>query len=308
MHPHTRAHTLCRTDIHGEIGTASLPLTQRAALYARATVLLPPRAAALLAGTLFMRFVCLLCVWLPALRAILLAPAASGIGRALLFVCGVVRVRHTDWRHRGCAGAPPVRSRDDTAVVVSNHVSWLDILMVQVHLSPPCTRRAWASRHPAACSTHSAQADVFLGSLGGRGVECAPRAQAYYAAAFVTRVETSRTPVIGGICDALPCIYVDRDKGGGGADAPVGSSTTAKLTARINVKHAQPSAPLRPVVAFVEVRRAPSATARPALQSQRRKPAHARTHAFRAPPPTATTCCPSTRVRLWRESPCSRWC
>lgn len=82
----------------------------------------------------------------------------------------------------------------------------------------------------------------------------------------MTRIETSRTPIIGGICDALPCIYVDRNKGGGSDNSgastsasatPAALSTTDKLTARITAKHECPSAPLRPVVAFVEVRPPP---------------------------------------------------
>lgn len=142
----------------GEIGTARLSLFQRVALYTRAAVLLPPRAAALLCGTLLMRLACLLSTRLPALRPHLLAPAARNIGRALLFVCGIVRCRHTDWRHLGRGadgGAPPaMRSRDDTAVVVCNHVSWLDILMVQAR-PRSCRRSAGTPPCPPSCPPHA---------------------------------------------------------------------------------------------------------------------------------------------------------
>lgn len=169
----------------------------------------------------------------PPVRPWVLAPAASTFARIILLAIGFVTIQHTDWRREPPRTFPKEekwpqrkpRDRGETAIVVSNHVSWLDILVMQC----------------------------------------------FYAAAFVTRVETRRTPAIGGICDALPCIYVDRQGGGKtiasgargrnwsgrapeGATDEGGVTTTNKVVARVHSKTRDPRAALRPLCAFVEVR------------------------------------------------------
>ena len=246
-----------------------------------------------------MRTACFVSDNIPLLRPYVLAPAAMFIARVMLLVLGFVKIDHIDWRRlkphasvsSGAHSTPRAqqlqtslagdsrrenqhlgngnRSRGETPVVVCNHVSWLDILVLQI----------------------------------------------FYAAAFVTRAETGKAWVIGGICDALPCIYVDRSKNrkkkeepdevdasapvttgvedlpastaasgsaasdaqstvqrrggnssnsgastsgrstaeGGVNGADDAKSTTDKVVERINAKQADRHAPLRPLVAFVEV-------------------------------------------------------
>lgn len=227
-----------------------MPTATWIALYARLIVLGPLRLLACLCGALLMRAACFVSQRIPATRAYVLAPAAMAIARGMLLALGFLRIQHTSWRsaphsRHSAAGTAPrsrhsaggssngsagsavaaaaeqlqdeLRSRDETPIVVCNHVSWLDILLVQC----------------------------------------------FYAAAFVARVEQRSVPIIGGICDALPCVYVDREKGSNSAPSPSSASssvasgaksTTDKVVDRINAKYADKDAPLRPLVIFAEVR------------------------------------------------------
>jgi 1-acyl-sn-glycerol-3-phosphate acyltransferase len=73
----------------------------------------------------------------PSIWPWVLPRAASLTAKVLLFFCGVVHYKHLDWRSLRMQGEPNREAscldRGQVAVVVSNHVSWLDILMVQVH-------------------------------------------------------------------------------------------------------------------------------------------------------------------------------
>ena len=237
MRPDSQSRTEfpCRTDRFGDIGSGPLPASAWAAVYLRLALLGPLRILVSLCGALLMRIACFISQRVPATRPYILAPAAMSIARAMLFSMGFVRIRHTSWRSKprsngasggsgagasvaGAAGqlSEELRSRDETPIVVCNHVSWLDILLVQC----------------------------------------------FYAGAFVARIEQRTVPIIGGICDALPCVYVDREKGsdgvppGGdtGSQTPGGQkSTTDKVVERINAKYADKKAPLRPLCIFAEV-------------------------------------------------------
>lgn len=155
----------------GDIGNGKIPWYHALRRWIQAIFLIPWRLFFAILLALWMRFACALSS-IKLLWPITLGPAARGVGRAMLFVFGFVWIRHKDWRRLpGAHGAAAMegrqlKPRSDTAVVICNHVSWADILVVQV----------------------------------------------FYAAAFVTRAETAKTPIIGGICNALPCIYVRRAK------------------------------------------------------------------------------------------------
>jgi 1-acyl-sn-glycerol-3-phosphate acyltransferase len=182
---------------------------RKLSLRIRAAILLPPRLAFCFIAAVTMRTVCLICTIYPFLRPWILAPAASSIARAMLFAIGVVQIRHRRITHDPDHAEEPPKAyldRNSVPVVISNHISWLDILMLQ-----------------------------FL-----------------YSAAYVTRAETRSTPIIGGICDALPCIYVDRDRVANG-EPPAGRSTTDKLVERVLEKYTSPKSPLRPLAVFPEV-------------------------------------------------------
>lgn len=146
---------------------------------------------------------------LPFTRRFLIAPGAMAISRSLLFLLGFMHIRHqrfiVDPDH---PDAPPGRTnRHAVPIVISNHVSWLDILLLQY----------------------------------------------LYSAAYVTRAETRKTPIVGGVCDALPCIYVDRDKQHTPDSSHTLRTTTDKIVERARLKWQDPKARLRPLAIFPEV-------------------------------------------------------
>lgn len=133
------------------------------------------------------------------------------ISRLLLFLLGFFHIRHQriiqDPDNPGAQRG--ITNRHAVPLVISNHVSWLDILLLQY----------------------------------------------LYSAAYVTRLETSKTPIVGGVCDALPCIYVDRDKQHTPDSTHTLRTTTDKIVERVRLKWQDPKARFRPLAIFPEVRK-----------------------------------------------------
>eukprot|EP00892_Ulva_mutabilis_P012070 jgi/Ulvmu1/9235/UM005_0335.1 len=197
-----------RADSFGKIGEGPLSRRRTAAFWVRTAILVPPRALACLALSLTMRGICLVSTVIPATRRFLIAPGAMAISRSLLFMLGFLHIRHQRFLldPDRCEGPKSSTNRHAVPIVVSNHVSWLDILLLQY----------------------------------------------LYSAAYVTRAETSKTPIVGGVCDALPCIYVNREKQQTPDSSHALRTTTDKIVERARLKWQNPQARLRPLAIFPE--------------------------------------------------------
>lgn len=200
---------ISRADVFGEIGEDRLSTRRTAALWLRTAILVPPRVLGCLALSLTMRGICFVSSTIPATRRWLIAPGAFAVSRSLLFLLGFLHIRHQRFTCDPDRPDAPTSIADRHAIpiVISNHVSWLDILLLQY----------------------------------------------LYSAAYVTRIETRKTPIVGGICDALPCIYVDRDKQETPDSSQALRTTTDKIVERARMKWQNPKARLRPLAIFPEV-------------------------------------------------------
>lgn len=76
----------------------------------------------------------------------------------------------------------------------------------------------------------------------------------------MTRVETKKTPIVGGVCEALQCLFVDREKSQPPAGAQEGGfrSTADRIAERAQKKWSNPDQNDEgPLVIFAEVCTAP---------------------------------------------------
>ena len=129
-------------------------------MYLRAVLLGPPRVFCFLLLLILMRIICAVVQCAPRLRPWLLPSGASFVSRAILLVLGFLSVQHKRILQDPDAPDAPTatRSRQSIPVVVSNHVSWADILLVGYLYR--CTPNSYITPDEFSCQVYTNYSEI----------------------------------------------------------------------------------------------------------------------------------------------------
>jgi lysophosphatidylcholine acyltransferase/lyso-PAF acetyltransferase len=135
-----------RSDIYGELGVAPIPLTEQLRLLFFAIFLVPFKAIGTLACLLSYFFVIKLSFLFPAsVRSDWVAALGKIHCRACLFSLGFVRVK---WIKIEADLKQPLVAPIPAVGVISNHSSWIDILVHMSHSFPSFVARDATKKTP----------------------------------------------------------------------------------------------------------------------------------------------------------------
>lgn len=142
-----------RSDGYGEIGTGPYSFLRKVRMYCLFIFLGIPRIFCCLLLLIIIRTVCALIQCMPSLRPILLPATASFVSRGMLLVLGFLNIRHKrimkdpDLTQAAQDLASTRSKRRSLPIIVSNHVSWVDILLAGFLYRCDCPFKLPGCRH-----------------------------------------------------------------------------------------------------------------------------------------------------------------
>lgn len=134
-----------RHDRYGDMGIGAQPRLDVLCQSARALCFVPARLCCCAFWVVVMWMVGLICNTFPFLRSLLLAPGCRLAGRGCLLSLGLIRIEVESLEHPDATA--PKLTRDQVPLVVANHSSYLDILLLSYMYAP-----AYVTREETRCA------------------------------------------------------------------------------------------------------------------------------------------------------------